>query len=81
MKIAIKDILTLGNKKRYGVVSKASYNDKDYLFLINILDNSDIKFCYQDNDEVVEVTDKTINTKLLPLFYIETKRVIESESN
>ena len=79
MRIDIRDILTLSNEKKYGVVSKASYNDKDYLFLINVDDNSDMKFCYQDNGEVVEVTDKEINTKLIPLFYSVTARILGNQ--
>jgi hypothetical protein len=68
MTINIKDILTLSDNNDYVVVSKANYENKTYYYLIDKLDSGKILFCYQDNDELVEVRDKDLNTKLLPLF-------------
>lgn len=69
MNIDVKDILTLSDKKEYVVVSKALYDGKEYLYLIDINNDSNFKFCYIDNDEVVESNNKELNTKLIPLFY------------
>lgn len=68
MMIDIKDVLTLDDKNEYVVVSKINYNDKTYYYLIDKNVNSNIKFCYQDGEELVEFNDKQLTTKLLPLF-------------
>ena len=68
MNISIMDVLTLEDKNEYVVVSKVLYEDKNYMFLVDINNNKNVKFCYQDNDEVVESEDKDLNSRLLPLF-------------
>ncbi len=78
MNISIMDVLTLEDKNEYVVVSKVLYEDKNYMFLVDINNNKNIKFCYQDNDEVVESDDKDLNSRLLPLFYEQAKAIIES---
>ena len=79
MNINIKDVLTLSDKNKYIVVSKASYENREYLYLMDINNNTNIKFCYLDNDELVESEDKIINTKLLPLLIKSTKNSLEEE--
>ena len=78
MNISIMDVLTLEDKNEYVVVSKVLYEDKNYMFLVDINNNKNVKFCYQDNDEVVESDDKDLNSRLLPLFYEQAKAIIES---
>lgn len=73
--IEIKDILTLSDNNKYIVVSKVNYENKNYYYLINE-NNSDIKFCYEDNNELVELDDKELTTKLIPLFIEVTKQVL-----
>ena len=69
MNIDIKDTLTLDDNNEYVVVSKAMYEDIEYYYLIDINNTENIKFCYQKgNDELVELNDKELTTKLLPLF-------------
>ena len=77
MNINIGDILTLDNNIEYVVVSKANFNNKEYYYLVNKTLN-DVKFCYQDGEELVELNDKELITKLLPLFTVEAKKVIEN---
>ena len=79
MSINIKDILTLSDKNKYVVVSKAFYENRDYLYLMDINNNTNIKFCYLDNDELVESEDKIINTKLLPLFIKSTNNSLNKK--
>lgn len=79
MNINIKDILTLDDDNKYVVVSKVYYEGKDYLYLIDINDNKNLKFCYVDNDAVVEISDKELNTKLLPLFFDKIKDILPIE--
>lgn len=80
MNISIKDLLTLSDKNKYVVVSKIYYDDKDYLFLLDINDNSNFKFCYVDKNEVVESSNSDLNTKLLPLFFNKVKDILPNEN-
>lgn len=77
MIINIKDTLTLDDNNEYVVVSKISVDDKNYFYLIDKNDNSNVKFCYQDNDELVELNDKELVTRLLPLFVENAKGELE----
>ena len=77
MIINIKDTLTLDDNNEYVVVSKISVDDKNYFYLIDKNDNSNVKFCYQDNDELVELNDKELVTRLLPLFVENAKEELE----
>ena len=76
MIINIKDTLTLDDNNEYVVVSKINYENKKYYCLVDINDNENLKFCYQENDEIVELIDKKITTKLLPLFYEASKDLL-----
>ena len=73
MIINIKDILTLDDNNEYVVISKINYDNKNYYYLLDKNSNDNPKFCYEDNDELVEIDDKDLTTKLLPL-YIEAAR-------
>ena len=77
MTINIKDTLTLDDNNEYVVVSKINADDKNYFYLIDKNDNSNVKFCYQDNDELVELNDKELVTRLLPLFVENAKGELE----
>lgn len=68
MKIDVKDLITLDDNNEYVVTGIADYNGITYYCLVDIHNNSNIKFCYLDNDEFVESSDQVINTRLLPLF-------------
>lgn len=68
MIINIKDTLTLDDNNEYIVVSKINYNNKNYYYLLDKYNNENVKFCYEDNEELVEIEDKELITKLLPLF-------------
>lgn len=73
--INIKDTLVLDDDNEYVVVSKANYNDKTYYYIINNTDNSDFKFCYQENDELVEIENDKLIKVLIPLFFNSVKDV------
>lgn len=68
MTINIKDTLTLDDNNEYVVISKINYEGKNYYYLLDKNDKENFKFCYEDNEELVEIEDKELNTKLLPLF-------------
>ena len=42
MNISIMDVLTLEDKNEYVVVSKVLYEDKNYMFLVDINNNKNI---------------------------------------
>lgn len=74
--VKYKDILTLGDNHEYIVSGVAKYNDKNYLFLVDINNNNNMKFVEYNNDLVIELDCKEnsqlINT-LLPLFLQSAK--------
>ena len=78
MVINIKDILTLDDNNEYVVISKINYESKNYYYLLDKNNIENIKFCYEDNEELVEIDDKELVTKLLPLFVEASKKEINS---
>ena len=70
--IDIRDVLTLSNGNQYGVVSKATIDNIIYYYLVNINDNTDIEFCFEERTEnkieLVEVNDEELIKKLLLSF-------------
>lgn len=68
MTINIKDTLTLDDNNDYVVISKANYDNKIYYYLLDKNKKDNVKFCYEDDEELVEIEDKELITKLLPLF-------------
>ena len=67
--VNIKDSLVLSDKHEYVVVSKAIYNNNTYLYLIDINNDLNVKFCLLDNNKIIEIKDDKLCAKLLPLFY------------
>ena len=45
------DLITLSNNKQYLVVSKIIYNSENYLYLVDINDNKNIKFVYEKQEQ------------------------------
>lgn len=76
MSIEIKDTILLDDNNEYVVVSKVNYENKNYYYIVDKNKNENLKFCYEDGEELVELNDKEITTKLLPLFYNEVKDMI-----
>ncbi len=79
MNINIKDILTLDDDKEYIVVSKIYYDGKDYLYLVEVNNTDNLKFCCLAGDILTEITDKELNAKLLPLFFGKVKQILQEE--
>ena len=72
MNINPKDHLLLDDDKEYAVVTKVIYNDETYLYLIDINNFRNIKFCLlkeEANEEVklMLVEDQETIKALLPL--------------
>ena len=68
MNIEVKDIVTLSNNSKYCVISTISYNNINYLYLINIDNKNDVKFVYYENNRLNVVKDNSITDKIIPLF-------------
>ena len=77
MIINIKDTLTLDDNNQYVVVSKINYDNKIYYCLINNSSNTNLKFCIEENEELVEIVDSELIVKLLPLFIEAAKKEID----
>ena len=64
----IKDIITFDDNKKYVLCNKTKYNDRMYYYFTDMYDPSNIKICYLDNADVVEIMDQETISKLLVLF-------------
>ena len=76
MSIDIKDVITLSDSIRYCVASKTVSNNLTYYYLVDVDNNENVKFCVEDNSELVEVEDKDLIKSLLPLFTDSAKDII-----
>ena len=65
--IDVRDIITLKDNK-YMVISKDELEGKLYFYIANIEKNEDFKFCYLEDDYLVEINDSNLVQKLIPMF-------------
>jgi len=81
MNIDIKDIITLSDDNKYVVASKTSYQESIYYYLIDKDNNENLKFCVENpvNQSLIEVEDKDLIQKLLPLFLESSTKAITKE--
>ena len=70
--IDIKDLLTLSDGNQYCVASKTMKGNVTYYYLVDVKDNSSIKFCYEDKTpnqiDLVEIDDERLIRRLLISF-------------
>lgn len=82
MEIKYQDIITLSDNNKYIVVSKVNYNDSYYVYLVDINDNTNLKFAEIENENILSELDKDIDAELInnliPLFYDSRKDDIEN---
>ena len=78
MNLDVKDIVVLEDKKEYVIASKMKYDNKTYYYMADTSNISNFKFCYEDNNELVEVLDKNKLEKLALLF---SKKLLEDLKN
>ncbi len=71
----IGDVVTLNDNIRYVVASKTNYENNVYYYLTEIGNLSNIKFLLENKEKnsLVEVEDKALIQKLLPLFVNASK--------
>ena len=80
MNIGIKDTITLNDNNDYLVISKVNYENNTYYYLIDVLNNENIKFCVENkntNNSIIEVIDQSLIQTLLPLFVDKAKDYID----
>lgn len=73
MLIEKNDLITLSDKNEYVVVSMLVFNSIKFYYIADINNESNLKFCYLENDELVEIKDSNLIMQLLPLFKENTK--------
>ena len=73
MEINIKDILTLSDNNRYGVVSKTNYQGKIYYYLVDVVNVENMKFWVEGDNKLTEIEDKNLIKTLIPLLADEIK--------
>ena len=80
-KIDMKDVITLSDNNKYVVCSKTNYESSDYLYLIDIVDNTNIKFGMEkiqgEQISIVEIENPELIQTLLPLFFNEAKDILK----
>ncbi len=74
----ITDILTLSDGNEYIIASKADYDYKIYLCLVDINNNKNVKFCYLDNDEVVIVKKEKLSSTLVLKLLRNMAKMVET---
>lgn len=74
--INIKDSIVLDDDNEYVVVSKVRYDNKEFYYILDKYNSSNFKFCYLENDELVEIDDEDLIKQLLPLLLDSVKEEI-----
>ncbi len=78
MNFEVKSTVTLSDDKKYMVMSKVEYNGTKYLFLINIDDDKDYKFCNLNNEnKLFQIKDEELIHTIAPLLYKNLLEEIE----
>lgn len=65
MNIDEEDIIELSDNNSYFVARKTNINNTIYYCVVNIHENTDVKFLYELGNELVEVEDQKTLDKLL----------------
>ncbi|MBO5096278.1 MAG: hypothetical protein J6B98_05340 [Bacilli bacterium] len=58
MNINEKDIIVLDDNNHYIVVKKIDYNSKKYYYISDINNKENMKYLYEDGNELVEIEDE-----------------------
>lgn len=79
LNIDIKDCIELDDGKEYVVASKVKYKDLNYFYLVDLEENTNLKFCYEDPQDhtLVKIVDEDLIQELLPRFVYAAKDIIE----
>ena len=75
----IRDIITLDDNNKYVIASKVNDGGNNYYYLVDVNKPENLMFCYEDKEDLVELKDKELATKLLPLFYEASKDLLPNQ--
>ena len=75
----IRDIITLDDNDKYVIASKVNYGGNNYYYLVDVNKPENLMFCYEGKEDLVELKDKELTTKLLPLFYEASKDLLPNQ--
>lgn len=82
MDLAIKKFITLDDGKEYVITSMAKYENDDYLYLVDINNMENIKFCklisHDGTESLQEIKDDAILSKIIPILYASVKEEINN---
>ena len=78
MEYNVQDIITLSDDKKYMIMSKTNHEGVTYLFLMNVDDDKDYKFCNLDKEKkLFELKNQELITTVAPLLYKNLLEEIE----
>lgn len=73
--LEVGNVLTLDDNKKYSVAYATTYENKNYIFLIDQSDYTNTMFCvYDEANGLDEVIDENIIVELLKLYENESKK-------
>lgn len=76
MNINIMDKITLSDSIKYSVISKTIFENKKYYFLMDENDHDNFKYCFEQNDLLIEIEDEKILKIIVPKLFDEIKNFI-----
>lgn len=72
--------IKLSDSNEYAIISIINYENHKYLYLVDINDNTNIKFCEEKDEnsviKMIEIDNAELIKKLLPLFVQDTKDIV-----
>lgn len=63
----IGTIIDLDDNNSYTVISNIEYNNKEYLYLVDVNDNSNMMFVEKIQNELIPIKDTKLVKDLIPL--------------
>ena len=73
MKIKKNSLITLSDNLEYVVIETIEYNQKEYCYISEIENPSNLKFGYIDNEDLVIVNNSNLIKNLIPFFINKIK--------
>ena len=59
------DVIKLNDGNEYTIVCSSIIGNNKYYYIIDIKNNDNVKFCYIEDDNLTEIFDKEIISKIL----------------
>lgn len=69
MNIDEKDIIILDDEHHYLVVKKIDYENTKYYYVSDLDEKGNVKFLYEENNQLVEIEDKETFDKIIGKMY------------